>query len=196
MGHVIGDISISIDGFVTGPNPGPMNGLGDDGDGIHAWVFNDHPADRAALEQGTAATGAVIMGRTLFDVIDGPGGWTDEMGYGADQAGKPPFFVVTAQPPEQVRLGLDFTFVPSVEDAVEQASAAAGDRHVVLMGGAQVVRSALDAGLLDELSLHISPEVYGAGTPLFEGVSRHRLQQGAVSVSDKAVHVTYRVLTA
>jgi dihydrofolate reductase len=194
MSTVIGDISISIDGYVTGPDPGPMAGLGTDGDGIHAWVHTDHPADRAALEETTARTGAVVMGRNLFDVIDGPGGWSDEMGYGADQAGRPPFFVVTRTPPDAVRLALDFTFVTGgVGAAVEQAEHAAGDGSVIVMGGAAVVRGCLEAGLLDRLTLHISPETYGAGTSLFHGVGRHSLRQREVTVSDVAVHVTYDV---
>jgi dihydrofolate reductase len=191
---VIGDITISLDGYVTGPNPGPDNGLGDDGMPLHAWVFDDHPVDRAVLEESTASSGAVIMGRHLFDVIDGPHGWSEEMGYGADQAGSPPFFVVTASAPESVRLRLDFTFVRSIEDAVAQARSAAGDRDVVVMGGAQAVRSALDVGLLDQLRLHLSPETYGAGTALFDGVGRHSLEQETVTFSDSAIHATYRVL--
>jgi dihydrofolate reductase len=194
MSAVIGDISISVDGFVTGPDPGPLSGLGTDGDGIHAWVLTDHPADRAALEETTAQTGAVVMGRSLFDVVDSPGGWNDEMGYGADQVGRPPFFVVTSTPPASVRLSLDFTFVTEgLAAAVAQARTAAGERNVIVMGGARVVRGCLDAGLLDRLTLHISPETYGAGTPLFEGVDRHSLTQRVVSVSDVAIHVTYTV---
>lgn len=194
MGKVIGDISISVDGYVTGPNPGPLAGLGTDGDGIHAWVQSSHPVDRAALEETTAQTGAVVMGRNLFDVVDGPGGWNDEMGYGADQVGRPPFFVVTSTPPASVRLALDFTFVTDgVGAAVAQARQAAGDRNVVVMGGAAVVRGCLEAGLLDRLTLHISPETYGAGTSLFEGITRHSLRQREVSISDVAIHVTYDV---
>lgn len=106
------------------------------------------------------------MGRNLFDVIDGPGGWSDAVGYGADQVGRPPFFVVTSTLPDSVRLDLDFTFITEgIGAAVAQAANAAGDKTVVVMGGAAVVRSCLDAGLLDRLTLHISPETYGAGTP-------------------------------
>jgi dihydrofolate reductase len=196
MGIVIGDISISVDGYVTGPDPGPEQGLGRDGEGIHAWVASDHPVDRAALDATMARTGAVIMGRNLFDIIDGPHGWSDDVGYGADLAGRPPFFVVTSSEPESVRLSMDFTFVAGgVEPAVAQAREVAGEKNVIVMGGAQVVRSCLDAGLLDELWLHVSPEVYGAGTSLFEGVGRHRLTQTTVEVSPTATHLTYAVRT-
>ena len=194
MTAVVGDISVSVDGFVTGPDPDLGHGLGRDGDGIHAWVFSGHPVDQAIVERSTARSGAVVMGRNLFDIIDGPGGWNEEMGYGADQAAAPPFFVVTSSRPESVRLAEshDFTFVlDGVEPAIAQARAAAGDKDVIVMGGGQVIRSCLDAGLLDELRLHVSPELYGAGTPLFEGGSRHRLVQTSVEVSELCTHLTY-----
>lgn len=194
MSKVRGDISISVDGYVTGPAPGPLAGLGTDGAGIHAWVGSAHPVDRAALEETMVDTGAVVMGRRLFDVIDGPAGWDDEVGYGADQVGRPPFFVVTSTPPESVRLDLDLTFVTEgIHAAIDHASRAAADKTVIVMGGAEVVRGCLDAGLLDLLTLHISPETYGAGTPLFDGVGRHSLRQRDVTVSDVAIHVTYDV---
>jgi dihydrofolate reductase len=196
MTLVIGDISISVDGYVTGPDPDLEHGLGHDGEGIHAWVFGDDPVDRAILESSTSRSGAVIMGRNLFDIIDGPQGWGEEVGYGADQGGRPPFFVVTTTTPDSVRLAKshDFTFVlDGLESAVEQARAAAGAKDVVVMGGAEVVRGCLEAGLLDELRLHVSPEVYGEGTPLFHGVGRHRLVQRAVEASSVCTHITYEL---
>lgn len=194
MSTVIGDISISIDGYVTGPEPGPLTGLGSDGDALHAWVGSGHPIDRAVLEETMALAGAVVMGRHLFDIIDGPAGWSDDVGRGADQAGRPPYFVVTSTPPGSVRLGLDFTFVTDgIAAAIAAAARAAGEKAVIVMGGGEVVRSCLDAGLLDRLMLHISPETFGAGTPLFDGVGRHSLRQREVRVSDVAVHVTYDV---
>ncbi|WP_205471625.1 dihydrofolate reductase family protein [Nocardioides sp. SYSU D00038] len=197
MTRVIGDISVSIDGFVTGPDPAPDLGLGRDGEALHAWALvSDHPVDRQVLARSTVESGAVVMGRTLFDVIDGPQGWDDQMGYGADQVGRPAFVVVTSDPPASVRLGLDFTFVDTPAAAVERARAAAGDKDVVVMGGARTVRSCLEAGLLDELRLHVAPEVMGAGTPLFADSGRHRLEQRQVEVSPHAVHVTYAVRPA
>jgi dihydrofolate reductase len=92
MGRVIADISMSLDGFVTGPGPGPENGLGTGGDGLHTWAFSTDPVDRAVLTSTTEATGVVVMGRRLFDIIDGPQGWSDEVGYGADLAAAPPLF--------------------------------------------------------------------------------------------------------
>ncbi len=134
------------------------------------------------------------MGRRLFDIIDGPQGWNDEMGYGAKHAGTPPFFVVTHSQPESIRLALDFTFVTDgLASAVRLAQAAAGAKDVVVMGGGDVVRQCLDDGLADELVLHLSPIVLGAGTPLFAGAARRQLRQREVRVSPNATHLTYDV---
>ena len=190
---VVADISISLDGFVTGPNAGPKNGLGDGGEPIHAWVFSDDPVDQAVLADATEHSGAVVMGRNLFDVVDSPDGWNEEMGYGAQHAAQPPFFVVTHRAPESVRLGLDFTFVlDGVAAAVDTAKKVCPpDKNVVIMGGGDVIRQALDADVLDELSIHLSPVVLGAGTPLFRDVGRHELRQIDVRVSSFATHVRY-----
>jgi hypothetical protein len=123
MTRIIADISVSLDGFVTGPDPGPDNGLGTGGDALHTWAFSDDPDDRRFLHEGTARSGAVVLGRHLFDVVDGPKGWDDTSGYGAGEVGKPAFVVVTGSPPESVRLtGLDWMFVTTgLPDAVTAA---------------------------------------------------------------------------
>jgi dihydrofolate reductase len=195
MTRVVADISMSLDGFVTGPNPGLEQGLGEGGEPLHAWAIeSDDDVDRAILEGSTAASGAVVMGRRLFDIIDGPGGWNDEMGYGADVAGRPPFFVVTHAAPDAIRLRLDFTFVTDgLEAAIAHARAAAGDKDVVVMGGGDVVRQSVDAGLADELRIHLAPIVLGGGTPLFAGAARRELVQQSVRVSPYATHLTYAV---
>jgi len=185
---------MSLDGFVTGPNPGTENGLGDGGMPIHAWVFGDDPADQAVLADAVEFSGAVVMGRNLFDVIDGPGGWNDEMGYGARHVANPPFFVVTHRAPDSVRLEkLDFTFVTGgVGAAVEAARAVCpAEKNVVIMGGGDVIRQALDDKVLDELVLHVSPIVLGAGTPLFHDIARHELRQVDVRVSKYATHIRF-----
>ena len=126
MTRVIADISISVDGFVTGPDAGLDNGMGTGGLALHEWAFSDDPDERRLLHEATGRAGAVILGRTLFDIVDAPGGWSEEVGYGAAEVGKPAFVVVTSSEPSSVRLtGLDWTFVTSgVADAIEAARAA------------------------------------------------------------------------
>jgi dihydrofolate reductase len=204
MTRIIADISVSLDGFVTGPDPGPDNGLGTGGEALHTWAFSDDPDDRRILREGTARSGAVVLGRRLFDVVDGPDGWDDTTGYGAGEVGKPAFVVVTSSPPESVRLtGLDWTFVTTgLPDAVtaarERAEAASSDSgedlDVVLMGGGATIGSALGAGLVDVLSLHLAPAVLGAGTPLFTGGAPRTLVQRSVTSTSTATHLTYEVL--
>jgi dihydrofolate reductase len=197
MTKVIADISISLDGFVTGPNPGLDNGLGDGGEALHTWVIDsDDEVDAAVLQHATDQSGAVVMGRTLFDIIDGPRGWNDEMGYGATHAAAPAFFVVTHRAPDSVRLGLDFTFVTDgIVAAVDQAriAAEAFEKDAIIMGGGEVIRQGLAAGVVDELRIHLSPIVLGAGTPLFGADDRIELRQRSVQVSSTATHLTYEV---
>ncbi|MGW4985485.1 dihydrofolate reductase family protein, partial [Streptomyces mirabilis] len=155
MTRIIADISVSLDGFVTGPDPGPDNGLGTGGEALHTWAFSDDPDDRRVLRQGTARSGAVVLGRRLFDVVDGPNGWDDKSGYGVGEVGKSAFVVVTSSPPESVRLtDLDWTFVTTgLPDAVttarhraEVASSDSGQElDVVLMGGGATVGPASSA---------------------------------------------------
>ncbi len=195
MTRIIADISISLDGFVTGPDPGPDNGLGTGGEALHTWAFSADPEDRRILREATARSGAVVLGRRLFDLVDGPDGWNDETGYGAGEVGKPAFVVVTSSPPESVRLtDLDWTFVTTgVADAVAAARARARDLDVVLMGGGATIRAALDAGLVDTLSLHLAPVVLGAGTPLFTGAVPRTLVQRSVLPTSTATHLLYDV---
>lgn len=204
MARIVADISVSLDGFVTGPGAGPDNGLGDGGEALHRWAFSDDEDDRRVLREATARSGAVVMGRRLFDVVDGPGGWDDATGYGAGEVGTPPaFVVVTASPPAAVRLvDLDWTFVTSglraaVEVArarAEEASSRAGSAlDVVVMGGGATVGSALAAGLVDVLTLHLAPVVLGGGTALFVGGSPRALVRRAVTATSTTTHLTYDV---
>ena len=195
MTNVVADISMSLDGFVTGPDPGLERGLGLGGEALHTWAIDsDDPVDADVLRKATQASGAVVMGRRLFDIVDGPGGWNDEMGYGAGHATNPSFFVVTHEAPRKVRLELDFTFVTDgVAAAIEQARPAAGDKDVVVMGGGNVIAQCVDERLLDELRIHLAPVVLGSGTPLFTAGPRHELVQRAVRVSATATHLTYGI---
>jgi dihydrofolate reductase len=194
MTKVVADITMSLDGFVTGPDAGPGNGLGTRGEPLHDWVMKGNDVDQEVLQEAMDASGSVVMGRNLFDVVDAPDGWNDEMGYGAGLVGTPPFFVVTHSAPDKVRLGLDFTFVTEgIEAAIDQANAAAGAKNVYVMGGGDVVRQVVDAGLADELRIHLAPIVLGAGTPLFKGSPRRELVQRSVRASEKATHLIYGV---
>lgn len=197
MSKVVVDISVSLDGYVTGPNPGLDNGLGDGGEVLHSWAFEGNADDRAVLDASFHATGAVIQGRRLFDVVDGPHGWSEEVGYGAQAAEGhvPPVFVLTHEPPATTRLGDRFRFVTDgVASAVEQAKAVAGDKDVFVMGGGEACHAVLAAGLADILRLHVAPVVLGAGTPLFPPSGpRIDLDLDAAISTPAAQHLTYRV---
>jgi len=194
MPKVIADITMSLDGYVTGPGADIEHGLGDAPE-LHAWVSEQDAVDTAILAGATSNSGAVIMGRRLFDTVDAPGGWSKDMGYGAEQTGTPPFFVVTHAPPKSVRLerelGMRFTFTPDLETAIEQARAAATHGDVVIMGGGDVIGQALEQGLVDEFRVHLAPLLLGGGTPMFRPGTRQRYRQREVLPSSNAVHLTY-----
>jgi dihydrofolate reductase len=198
MPKVIADITMSLDGYVTGPGADVEHGLGDAPE-LHAWVFGHDPVDDDILEGATAASGAVVMGRRLFDTVDAPHGWSKDMGYGAQQVGTPPFFVVTHAPPREVRLerelGMRFTFVSELEAALDQARSAATHGDVVIMGGGDVIGQALERGLVDEFRVHLAPMLLGGGTPLFRAGTRQRYRQREVRPSSNAVHIAYERLT-
>lgn len=199
MAKVIADISMSLDGYVTAPGADQEHGLGIGGEPIHAWVLEEprSPVDEAVLARSFDQTGAVVMGRRLFDVVDGPHGWNDDVGYGhdQDQSAAPPCFVVTHAPPARVRLASRFRFVTDgVAAAVDQARAAAGGKDVFVMGGANVIDQSLAAGLVDELRIHLSPLLLGGGTRLFDLAGPTRLVQREVTESPRATHLTFEVV--
>ena len=188
MSKVIADITMSLDGYVTGPSG--------DVDELHAWVTDQDPVDTEILERATAETGAVVMGRRLFDIVDGPNGWTKDMGYGAQQAGTPPFFVVTHSAPQHVRLqrelGMRFTFVDDLTTALDQARTAATDGHVVIMGGGDIIGQTIEQGLVDELHLLIHPIALGSGARLFDGGEHVPLKLlSSTTFSTGVLHTVY-----
>jgi dihydrofolate reductase len=199
MAKVIADITMSLDGYVAPPGADTADGVADV-DELQAWVMDQDPVDTETLERATAATGAVVMGRRLFDIVDAPDVWTKDMAYGAQPAGTVPFFVVTHSPPTDVRLerelGLRFTFVDDLANAVDQARTAATDGDVVIMGGGDVIGQAIEAGLVDELHLHLAPMLLGGGTPLFRAGTRQMYRQRGVSPSSNAVHLIYERLVS
>ena len=194
MSKVIADITMSLDGYVAPPSADSQQGVGSV-DELQAWVMNQDPVDAEILERATAATGAVVMGRRLFDIVDRPNVWTKDTAYGAQPAGTLPFFVVTHSAPQDVRLkrelGMRFTFVNDLTAAVDQARIAAGDGHVVIMGGGDVIGQAIEQGLVDELHLHRAPMLLGGGTPLFRAGTHEQFRQRDVRPSSNAVHLTY-----
>jgi dihydrofolate reductase len=199
MTKVVAGITTSVDGYITGPNDGPDKGLGEGGERLHYWVFggpwtyDDEPTgeptgeDAEWLAQASSRLGAVVGGRGTYEAARH---WGDKNPWGL------PFFIVTHRPEEEPESG-DFKFVSGVETAVERAREAAGGKDVSVMGGAQVIRQALDAGLVDELSIVIAPVVLGAGKRLFEGFSRSLdLEHLGVRQSPFATFIDYRVRPA
>jgi dihydrofolate reductase len=162
MGRVISDMSVSLDGYVTGPNDSRDNPFGDGAEDLHAWLRpTATDEDRAVLQEVVDSVGAVIMGRTSFEKNEGDGGWGD-----AGPMGEVPCFVVTHQAPDRTYPPV-FTFVTDgVPAAIRQAQQAAGDK-VVHLHGATVMQQALRLGLLDGIHVHVMPVLVGGGTPLF-----------------------------
>jgi uncharacterized protein YndB with AHSA1/START domain/dihydrofolate reductase len=196
-GRVVVDITMSLDGYVTAPGVDLAHGLGIGGEALHAWVFSQTPREQAILATTFKRTGAVIMGRRLFDIVDGPHGWSDEVGYGARQyqSAAPPVFVLTHEAPEKVRLADRFRFVTDgPASAIRQAKAAAGDKDVVIMGGGNTCYEFLQAGLVDVMTIHVAPHILGGGTPLFPGDAKVRLELLESEMTACAQHLTYRVL--
>ena len=196
MTKVLAGITTSVDGYIAGPADGLGKGLGEGGERLHYWVFGgpwtyDDEArseptgeDAAWLAEAIGRVGAVVSGRATYEAA---GHWGDENPWGI------PVFIVTHRPEEEPEGGA-FTFVSGVEEAIERARAAAGDKDVSVMGGADVIRQALDAGLVDELTIVVAPVVLGGGKRLFEGFSRSLdLEHLGVRQSTWATFIDYRV---
>ena len=195
MPLTVAEISMSLDGYVTGPDPGPEHGLGHGGEDLHTWALDRSDEVVAqVMADGPLAAGAVVMGRRTFDIIDGPHGWQPDSGYVPGVEFSPPVFVVTHTPPATVRLAAQCTFVTDgLAAAIEQAKSAAVSGHVAVMGGADVVRQAIAERLADQLRLHLAPVLLGAGTALFTGGIPAGLVQQSVLASRHATHLVYRI---
>ena len=195
MSRVTCDLTISLDGFVAGPNQTPAEPLGEGGELLHRWQFEETEANAAARE-GILAAGAYIMGRNMFV---GPGAWDEDWRgwWGEEPPYHAPVFVLTHHPREPLEMqgGTTFNFVADgIESALAQARQAAGSRDVAIAGGAQAARQYLAAGLIDELRLHIAPIVLGAGERLLDGVANLKLEPTEVSGTRLVSHVRYRVI--
>ena len=196
MTSVLATITTSLDGYITGPNDGPDKGLGEGGERLHYWVFGGpwsydaeprgEPtgADKEFLDGMMSRIGAVIGGRGTFDAADR---------WGGSNPWPVPFFILTHRS-DDVPHDAGFDFVNDLDEALRRARLAAGDKDVEIMGGANVIRQALAAGLVDELSISIAPVVLGGGKRLFEGFDQSiDLEHLRTLQSPFATHITYRV---
>jgi dihydrofolate reductase len=210
MPKLILDISMSLDGYVAGPNQTLEEPLGAGGERLHEWVFNtkawrephgmeggEENQDSDVIAEHVGSIGATIMGRRMFSGGEGP--WEDDPNRDAWWGDDPPFhhpvFVLTQHPRETVvkEGGTTYTFVTDgIESALEQARAAAGEKDVAVAGGARVAQQYLDAGFLDEIQIHVAPVLLGGGVRLFEN-EHAEIELVRVVESPVVTHLRYRV---
>jgi dihydrofolate reductase len=189
-------MSMSVDGFVAGPNDGPDNGLGDDGHRLHQWFLPADDADHkgaASRPSGVngevvaefMSTGAVVVGRRTFELA---GGW------GGDHHDGVPIFVLSRRPPAEDLQWPGVTYVDDVSNAMRLAKDAAGDKNV-LVHGALTAQLALTAGVLDEMELHMVPVLLGQGRRLFDDLPPDQIELELVRArdGDGVQHLRYRV---
>jgi dihydrofolate reductase len=190
MGKVIFDISMSLDGFITGANASAETGLGDDGERLHDWGFNSADPRNHAIMEWFRNAGANIFGRTGYDhsIIhwgaNGPSG-----------AARVPTVIVSHGIPQNIPDGGVYTFVDSIEAAFETAQKLAGAKDIYITG-ANVAQQFLKRGLIDEISLHVVPVLFGSGTRLFEGLDGKHIALEPVETvqTAEATHLRFRVV--
>lgn len=203
MGNVVADITTSLDGFVAGPKDGPDLPLGEGGERLHEWLYDlaswrepyglsggKTNEDSEVLDEVLGQSGAVVVGRRMFDNAEG---------WGDDPPFHMPVFALThdAQEQEAKAGGTTFTFVDeSVESAVAQAKAAAGEKNVSVSGGANTIEQGLTAGVLDELQVHIAPLLLGGGVRLFDDASNAQVDlEGTRFLSSPDVtHLKFKIV--
>lgn len=191
-------MSMSVDGFIAGPNVAPGNGLGDQGQRLHEWFLPDADpekrttshltgANRAVLDE-VMATGAVVVGRRTFELADG---------WGGDHHDGVPIFVLSRRQPDPKLTWPAVTYVSDVSAAMNMAKDAAGDKDV-LVHGARTAQLALAAGVLDELQIHLVPVLLGQGEPLFQDMPPEHIELELLRTVDgpDVTHLRYRVRTA
>jgi dihydrofolate reductase len=190
MAQVICDMSMSLDGYVTGPNDSRENPFGDGAGMMHDWISDAATdEDRALLQEMLDGVGAIVMGRTSFDKNEGDGGWGE-----GGPVGDIPCFVVTHHGPATSHPSI-YTFVTDgVASAIEQAKEVAGDK-VVGLHGATVMQQGLPLGLVDEIRVHVIPVLLGGGTPLFAHLdSAISLERTSALATPAATHLSFRVI--
>jgi len=211
MGLVVSDITMSLDGFVAGPNATIEEPLGEGGERLHEWITGlqswraehgleggETGPDDDVFKEFVDANGAFVMGRRMFSGGEGP--WEEDAKadgwWGDDPPFKAPVFVVTHHARETVEKqgGTSFVFVTDgIESAVAQAREAAGDKNVAIAGGASVTQQCLQAGLVDEMQIHVAPLLLGDGVRLFDGGDQAQLEPVRVLGSPAVTHLKYRV---
>ena len=213
MNTVVFDISMSLDGFVAGPDPSMEDPLGKQGEDLHQWAFRlaswrkahggeggETGPDSDLVAEHIASYGAVVMGRRMFSGGEGP--WESDPNargwWGDDPPFHVPVFVLTRHPRESLEMqgGTTFHFVTEgIDAALDRAAEAAGNRDVHVAGGADVVQQALNACRFDELTFHVSPMLLGSGTRLFDGIDadRVKLEPLPMPASPVVTHLRYRV---
>ena len=195
MAYVTSDPAVSADGFIAGPRQSLENPLGEGAERLHRWMFETPDENTAELEAITAAD-AFIMGRNMF--APGRGDWDLEWSgwWGEDPPYHKPVFVLTHHPRADLVMkgGTTFHFVTGgLQEAAERAREVTGDGRISVAGGASTVNQALAAGLIDELRLHVAPELLGTGERLFDGIPALRLEQISGRSASLVTHITYRV---
>ncbi len=203
MGRVTTWLSMSLDGFIAGPNDGPQSPLGDGGERLFAWyssgdtqyrlpgtemVIKVSPQSAELLREAHSKMGAFVTGRRTFDITNGWGG--------RPPLGVPTFVVTHTVPQEWVYAGSPFTFVTDgVESAVEQARAVAGNKDVAV-GAASIVQQCIRAGLLDEIHVDLGPVLLGGGIRLFDHLGTEPIELESERVIEGAgvTHLTFRVV--
>jgi dihydrofolate reductase len=203
MGQIKSDITMSLDGFIAGPNDGAKYPLGEGGGRLHDWLYGlasfremhgdtggETNTDSQILGEAFASNGAFLMGRRMFDI--------GEELWGPNPPFHRPVFVVTHifRQPLVKEGGTTFTFITdSLEGAVEQSKASAGDKDVLVTGGANLVQQLLAKGLLDEIQIHIAPVLFGEGRSLFAKQNgRIELEATRVVESPNVTHIRYGVV--
>lgn len=194
MSKVILDMSMSLDGFVTATGISPEEPAGEGGQRLTEWAMSDDPATRKLLESSAPALGAIICGRRTYD--------TSLPWWGADGPTGParaPVFTVTHNAPatEGIPENGVYSFVTEgIENALQQAKGVAGEKDVAVMGGADLGRQFLRAGLVDHVGVHLVPVLFGGGDRLFDHIGDDHLQLEVVDVVDTplATHLTYRIV--
>lgn len=203
MAKVFADISMSLDGCIAGPNDGPDEPLGVGGERLHEWAYDleswrkhhnmtggETGTDSDILEESFKNTGAVLMGRRMFDLA--------EPHWGDNPPFRVPVFVVTHHARETLvkEGGTTFNFVTDgIESALQQATAAAGDSEIAVAGGANIIQQYLSAGHLDEIQVHVVPILLGGGVRLFDHIdTRHVALEGTRVIESPGVtHLKFRV---